>query len=572
MAGWFTFVSATDVFAQARCTQLTQFKKEYVNLINQLKTQGNKLTVDDANGSIKAIANTSGEADNKNGKLLQEELRKHYMNALIKVAKIYQTLKSDQNFKIDKLNQTNPKVAEFFKKIDPDITSELQGGGNGNQENNLLLEGFLNQIDSVQVKGKDSEDYKLTSSDKYFLKKLITHSQDQICRSINRKEELEKQKKQGTDFSEITGDFIINSLRSMAKNSDLQKFEIEPAIKLSIDSSLAKMKNILNDRNCRDSLYGNLSGANIKKFFGPELDIQTCNYGKFLDAIQRSQYDQFDTILHFLNTNNRTHTGFTALGTSLLTSAPDKSDSTVICSKSNNGVLEVKNIPTDKSKFKCKVNGVDKTGDDCLNLVSRTQNNNFEIEITPKVGSALNEFSIEGGADCSLVINKQPETPKDDKQGPPPSKDACTQEECNSLSDNYKKYYDRGISWEKNQCIGRRVSDSEDPSEAVICKAKEPDKQPGKQQPQNQPQNKAECEAKNAPSGEDRPELKVIWNEEKGTCDPVPPKKTNEAAEVKDDVASKSSEAGNYPPQAPPARFVPVNIPQRMPYILPGMP
>ena len=165
-----------------------------------------------------------------------------------------------------------------------------------------------------------------------------------------------------------------------------------------------------------------------------------------------------------------------------------------------------------------------------------------------------------------------------DNQGPPPSKDSCTQDECNSLTDNYKKYYGRGISWENNQCIGRRDSDNEDPSEAVICKAKEPDKQPP-QSPQKQPektndnaQKKADCEAKNAPSGEDRPELKVTWNEEKGTCDPVPSKKTNEASEAKEDINSKSSEANNYPPQAPPARFIPVNIPQRMPYILPGMP
>lgn len=577
----FTFVSSLQVFAETKssstnCSKIVEFKKEYANLLNELKTKGSKVEVDDK-GNIKGTSGGNSEADKQKSQAIQAELFNHYKNALTKVAKVFQQLKNDQGFKIGDLEKTNPGVAEFFKKIDPEKTPNIEGA------DNLKLEEFLKYIQSVEVK---DEKYKLKNDDIYFIKKLMTHSQDVICSLAK----LNKLGTQSTDYLQDTANNVISSLRKISKNEDLQLFDVKAAINESIKGSLDKMKDILNDRSCRDYFYGNLDGSNIKKIFGSDFNIQTCNYNKFLESLRSSDYAQFDTILHFMNANKLNKAASTDLNFIQEEFNKEKPAKIIqaVCSQGEDGALIVNNMPmkdgtTDKindSKLNCKVSGASKNGKDCLSLVNMNFNNGSGFSITPKDSNTLEEFSIAGGSECILKPKKSAPN-----NTPAPVMENCNPDAC-KMSDRFKDFY-AAFEWDKdnNQCLGI-LKGSESSLPSTVCKGnteqpkpQEPVKQQEPEKPKDTPKteltDKEKCEKKNAelnkPS-EDAPRDRYSWNESKKECvdKDAGNKKTSES--TNDDPEEKSSEGTNQKPQAPPARFVPVNIPQRQMYILPGMP
>jgi hypothetical protein len=577
----FTFVNSLQVFAETKssstnCSKIVEFKREYANLLNELKTKGSKVEVDDK-GNIKGTSGGNSEADKQKSQAIQTELFNHYKNALTKVAKVFQQLKNDQGFKIGDLEKTNPGVAEFFKKIDPEKTPNIEGA------DNLKLEEFLKYIQSVEVK---EEKYKLKNDDIYFIKKLMTHSQDVICSLAK----LNKIGTQSTDYLQDTANNVISSLRKISKNEDLQLFDVKAAINESIKGSLDKMKDILNDRSCRDYFYGNLDGSNIKKIFGSDFNIQTCNYNKFLESLRSTDYAQFDTILHFMNANKLNKAASTDLNFIQEEFNKEKPAKIIqaVCSQGEDGALIVNNMPmkdgtTDKvddSKLNCKVSGASKNGKDCLSQVNMNFNNGSGFSITPKDSNELEEFSIAGGSEC--ILKPKRSTPNNTQV---PIMENCNPDSC-KMSDRFKDFY-AAFEWDKdnNQCLGI-LKGSERSLPSTVCKgnteqpkSQEPVKLQEPEKPKDTPKteltDKEKCEKKNAelnkPS-EDAPRDRYSWNESKKECVDKDAGNKKASESTNDDPEEKSSEGTNQKPQAPPARFVPVNIPQRQMYILPGMP
>ena len=574
----FMMLNASNLFAETskakNCSKVADFKKEYANLLNELKTKGNRVEVDDK-GNIKASTSAPNEADREKGRAVQEELYKHYKNALIKVAKIYQQTKGDQSASSAAPEKTSQSVANFFKKIDPDQPLTFL--------DNKDFETMLADLQKVEVK---DEKYKLKNDDIYFLKKLMTHSQDVIC-SLER---LKKEGNQKTAFLQDTANNVVLSLRKISKDNSIQLFDVKEAINQSVKDSLDKMKNILSDKNCRDTLTANLNGRNVKDLLGGALNIQTCNYNKFLDSLRFSDYSQFDTILHFMNANKLNSAASTELNwlqEAFNKDKPEKTPSQISCSTTSAGALVVKNMPMkegssetiDESKINCKVSGSAKTGSDCLNLVNMKFNNGSGFEFTPKDKKSIDEFSISGASSCVLTVDKPTK-----QSTPAPEIKDCSEQTC-KLTDELKEHYS-ALSWDKdnNQCSGI-IKGKENDLPITVCKGKT-DTPANNNNGTNQNTNpsptptpaptlseKEKCEKKNdetLKASEDAPKIRFSWDEKEKKCiDKDDKGKGQNSAE---DEESKSGNANPQPPQAPPARFVPVNIPQRQPYILPGMP
>jgi hypothetical protein len=571
-------VNVSSLFAETTastkgCSKVAEFKKEYVNLLNELKTKGNKVEIDDK-GNIKASTAAPTDSELEKGRMVQEELYKHYKNALVKVAKIYQQTKGDQSGSSGTLEKTSKSIAGFFKKIDPDqpLTSL----------DNKDFETLLADLHKVEVK---DEKYKLKNDDIYFLKKLMTHSQDVICSLQG----LKRYGNQKTDFLQDTANNVVSSLRKISNDNSIQLFDVKEAINQSVKDSLDKMKNILSDKNCRDVLTANLNGRNVKNMLGSDLNIQTCNYNKFLDSLRFSDYYQFDTILHFMNANKLNSAASTELNWIQEAFNKDKPENPldpITCSKSPEGSLIVRNMPRkegssetiDESKINCKISGAAKTGSECLNLVNISFKNGTGFEFAPKDNKSLNEFSVKGGTDCVLTMDNPPKNdPPAKKETPAPEMKNCTEQEC-KMTDAFKDHYS-AFNWNKetNECYGIPKGKEGD-IPVTVCKGKpETPKKDGPGQNQNPSPNQTEkekCEKRNdetTKASEDAPRIRFSWDDKEKKCIDKDDKK-GKGENSSDEVDPKSSDSTPSLPQTPPARFVPVNIPQRQPYILPGMP
>lgn len=255
---------------------INKFKTDYLALQEKLKY--------DDNDPETTLAKTT-----------EKVLLNNYRNALYKVGKIYQHLKEDPTFiKKKKDSKSNDDVTNFFKAIEDNNTKTA----------NVNIAKLLNYLETVKVPNI-SDDEKLNSNDKYLLEKLLIHSQDRICTLtgyINKSKNTEE-KKYLNLLKKSPLNLMIKSLQK--GNIDKLQFSKEDiTINSAIEESLAKLREKIKDNSACIALLKakSLNNKAISDFFGTS--VQSCNFKHFLNSLfDDTKYKNFETILHFINAN-----------------------------------------------------------------------------------------------------------------------------------------------------------------------------------------------------------------------------------------------------------------------------
>lgn len=557
------FLKVTILSAADNCTDLKNFKENYVKLLNDLKVEGRDVELN-KDGHIVAKEPDKINGHELPGNKVEQELYKHYDNALIKIAKAFQFLNKDSQKDKIKLLKANDAVAAFFRVIDPLSNEELAR----NKEYKLYE--FLEQMQKVEV---EPLEFKLNATDKYFLTKLFTHSQDKICTLRN----LHKNGNDVHDYLELTSNQIILSLKKHTKNDSLQLVNEDAAILNAIKKNMQQMGNIIKKPGCLEILKAQSNGKNLEKIFGRDRKIQACNYGLFLETLKHSDYDNFDTILHFINANKLAKDGRTGLDwiTDKLVNQKIEPPS---CTKNQNGSYTI-NDPSnsiDEALFSCDKGSVKTTGKECFDL--------FDIKRAPKKTSILTlkdpknsnvDLSIENSIDCKKLKFGAPDSSTNTNQNQG-SQDLtltpCTKDNCEkSMNDDFKKIYSK-LVWDEKElkCYGALVSDQK--STKLICSSSKKN-EVSPPVTNTQPQTKEdECKSKNneyiknSDPGEGIKTDRYIWDGK--TC--VDKFEKNNSTQVQNEDNSSGNNLNAK--QATPPRFIPINIPSRQMFVLPGMP
>ncbi len=277
------------------CTvdDVTKFKKAYIELQNALKYEGKNVEL--IKGKSKAIGNEA-DADNSPGEKIEKALYRQYQNALVKVGKVYQKINHDPSSEDNKIIlKDNPDISKFFKAIDSKDT-------NDKERNRINFDTLITELKKNEVKG-----FELSPEDIYLLKNLIIHSQDRICTLDKYKGNKKSFKtKYLENIARSPLNKMIESLKGLSKDQDLQLADEDKTISEAVKDSLKQMHDIIaNNKYC------------LKKFSkSPDLGdrVQSCNYSKFMKAISSGEnFDQIEAILHFINANQHSKNARTDL-------------------------------------------------------------------------------------------------------------------------------------------------------------------------------------------------------------------------------------------------------------------
>lgn len=274
-----------------------EFKKLYIELQKSLNYEGKDSSLD-ANGNLQLKPHAAGAA--YEGKVFEEALFKEYQNSLRKVALMYQAAKFDASAPED--FKSNPALVEFIKAIDDNDGSKYISTNNINS----VIDGL--QKASVSKYPDDSK-FRINENDKYLLKKLLTHAQDRLC-SIEKYQETGKRDRNFTaEELEKKKNAPLNQLILAVKDAKITKdsdIKLEDIVdeKTAINSAIAANINALSTwmKKNKDCLPSIKSAGSMNMV---QAGIQTCNYRKFVDALSDNNVTNIESILHFINSNEK---------------------------------------------------------------------------------------------------------------------------------------------------------------------------------------------------------------------------------------------------------------------------
>lgn len=569
-------LSMPEAFASAvnnKCTpaDIAAFNEAYVKMQNSLKYEGRNIEL--VNGKIKAVGENDS-TDNSPGKKIEQALYNQYKNALIKVGKVYQKINKEPSAENGKILSNNPEIVKFFKAID-------SGNADPKAAGNINLNKLIDSLKKNEVK-----DFELTNEDVYLLKKLFAHSQDHVCRL----EKYEKKKKNDAylaTFSKAPINKMIESLITLSGNNDLQLANEDIAISEAVKDSMAQMRKIIQDK--KDCLSRVKSSPIL-------IDIhQKCNYEKFLNSIAGSQFNEIESILHFLNSNQYkkdARTGIDWINTqfkieTIAKCIPDSSNKFV-----NVIDMPLRNGKIDFSKFSCSNDSGKLSREDCEKALDIKAEHNKVYKIgLKKTASPVTTFSITGISSCNNLsfAGDEPVKPEQPPVIPPVEEKTCNKESCEKMTgvgivvwdEKDKACYSTPVGKEKTKLCSEPAGDPVIPVTPPVKSDEEKCKEdPKKEWKDNKCAVKAIVEtplteAEKCKKADDEWTSKAKEGEVRGARHIWDGKSCVDKMAVKAEAEVTIPEAkpdAVYPNKPIPGRFQPITIPTRQIYILPGMP
>jgi hypothetical protein len=584
--------------------EMDKIRNTYRDLQNALKYDGKDQDIKIVNGKALPNGNAGADSEDSLGKEAEKILFNQYKAALVKVDKIYRHLNNDTNLNSDEIKiKANPIVVQFFKSIN--LKAENK------KALDINIKTLLDELKRVEIK-----DYKLDDKDEYLLTDLLIHSQDRECTLGNYNKIKLKNNQTKTQYLDQLKqeplNKMIEALNRKNGNEDLKLANTDVTLNKTITDSInALRKNLLDNAACVKFL------AN-PKFLGEAL--QSCNYGKFIDALTENNFNNIKAILHFINANQKDTYARTSLDN---LAAIFKSDSHINCYKNEHNIY-IQNLPflpngkdIDTSLFTCQTStSQNLKGNDCKDAMDFVYENGLGFKISAKPKNAkkitVTNFSIKNVEQCDSLSLKHEDSPVIEtpplKQIPEPVKPPIICNEDNCLSKFKKEEFT--YSWKNGVCIESSIGKSppeindfckDDKVVPPVLDKKDPVDPKADCLKEGKIWNEAKSSCDEKPKKDPKEEcLKEgkIWNEAKPSCDEKPKEdKPKEEKCVRDEenqqLLSKSAVAEckaalkpeseneedtkeapeeNYVNKPLPGRFVPVTIPTRQMYVLPGMP
>lgn len=410
--GVMNFANAAD--AAPKCVkEKAEFRKLYFSLQEKYNYAGTDEYLDDK-GKLKTRKHDP--AKDYPGKVFENALYLEYQKTLAKVGKVFQDArfgKDPNNFK------SNPTLVAFMAAIE-------------NKDVNSTAYIDNNDINKVINELAKSSNGTINENDKYLLQKLLTHAQDRLC-SI---EEYGKTKKDTKFFSakelkQITNaplNQLVNLLKNVKENSDIKLVDTDTTIFSAITENLSKLRKWMVDNK-----------ACLKALRNPgflQANIQPCNYNKFLDALSSENYNSLETILHYINANERLLNRPAALADTALDenkleyhidqtfrTISDRVNCILIDSadKKSQRIFvhglpyDTKTEKYDTAQIECEIKGKKLPSDQCqkqFQLVSDDKGRGMEIQALKASKNPI-IFSVKGGIDCRSLTDDGPQTPEE---------------------------------------------------------------------------------------------------------------------------------------------------------------
>jgi len=549
------------------CTQenIDNFKSEYIKLQNLLKADGSNIELN-KNKKVKIIAAVSNDPNFKEA--TEKALFSNYQNALTKIQKIYQEINKEEISKSAALLKGKPEVTAFFKSLDPNQSEQVKNPFNIN------IKTLLSQLMSITLPNLDQK-FKLNDQDTYLLENLLVHSQDLSC-TLDQYKQFHKLRLQNMEvLKNAPLNKMIQSLKKMQGTNELKLANQDITLNEAVKASLDKMRAVVNGH---IACQKKLRLLNIGEY------IQSCNYGKFMKSLLSSDnnFNQFESILHFINANQRTKDARTNMDWIQL---QFNTEAITKCYYDNQDKINyIENLPRinggrdiDTKNLSCFEGSKSLSGKQCLaglkfeTIVGRGD------KITTKEGSKIDKVSFKNSGECNNFS----------LTGPPPIYQwpvglTCNEKNCEDQlgifnKDKNEKYFQ---NFDKDTCS---FSSLNEPKTIVTaCK-------PTDSSPPTQPDKPEQDERlKTPPSIEDECIKKnKDWINAKDEATETPEVRTNrfhwDGKECKDKLDKKTQQRQEtseretkaesvYTDQAAPPRFQPINIPIRQVFILPGMP
>ncbi len=407
--GLFSFHSASAATPGCAAEKI-EFKKLYLELQAQFLNYEGKDTVVDAKGNMTLVPHDPKKE--YEGKVFEGAVYQEYQNSLKKVAKLYQAAKFGND--ADNIKKSTPGLVEFLKAIEDsaDNSAYVQ-----KSKINDVIED-LYKASNTKFGNSSDKKFVLNENDKYLLKKLLTHAQDRLCTL----ETFEKTGKGTTIFRDTNyltqvRNAPLNRLIGALKNAKItadSDFLVDE--KVAITSAMSQHMNQL-------AAWMKRNEACRKAITNPgfiQANVQSCNYNKFLDVLNEKNLDELQSVLHFINANERLLNrpqakAETALDELKLESVIDSTfanlgnavNCSIIEGPNNKKRIFVRNLPYhdnkfDTSKIVCKVKDKELKAAECsqkIELVSDEFGRGIELRQKAKSGAAVS-FSIAGNANC----------------------------------------------------------------------------------------------------------------------------------------------------------------------------
>ncbi len=517
-----------SAFGAEKCyttAELNNFKEIYIGLQQKLNYEGKDAYLD-KNHQVQLKPHQKDAP--YGGKEFEEAMFLEYQNSMRKVGKLFQNAKfeGDDNFK------SNPLLVNFMAAID-DKKSD-----SSDFVDKTKVKDVLKALEEASIKkfgNGPNKKFVLNAGDKYLLEKLLTHAQDRIC-SITTFEETGKGTKLfKADYLQKVKNAPLNRLVNTIKASTIDKdskIELKETSALTaslVDPTLATKSAVaenlqqLSDWVKKVKSRGDkcLQAIKSKNFTNSiQANIQSCNFGRMIDTLSEDNYNNLESVLHYINANERLLNNPQAKAETNIDELKlegyigktfDNLGKEIRCTQieaSNNAdkKIFIRNLPYneqtnqfDTTGIQCKIKGRLQTADQCkkqYTLVSDGLGRGLEIK--PRVANSGVVFSIKENANCSdMSFPNKPEQPVS-----PPK----TQEDCN----NEAKQKNEGgklplivliLNGEKN-----------------TCEPKAPEKK------FNWSQEKCDAKAKTDAETDKKPIVPVLYDKETDACVPTTPK------------------------------------------------
>lgn len=410
-----------SAWANNCAAEKARFRELYIALQQSLNYEGKDAVL--VNGKLILKPHTQNSA--YEGKVFEEALYKEYQLSLKKVAAVYQAARFEQ------FEKTNSALVEFMQAVD----------GNDSAVSEYVKKNKVDQvIDQLQEASKkkfsQNKNALINDHDKYLLKKLLTHAQDRIC-SVSKFEEIEQktgkqQRLKSFSASELNRirnaplNRLINAIKkgNIQADSDLKLDDLKDTPK-AITETIAKNLAALKEWKKKNEKC-------LKDIANPSFiqsGIQLCNYNLFVQTLDKNTEHNIESILHFINANERflknpSALAETALDEMKLEAAIDqsfndvskKSDSCPQFSKKNNRVF-ISNLTYNESrgfdlshvKLSCSRSGVIVDSKSCqsnLELISDQNGEGVEVRLKKSNATSvkLEQLVSCEGSDASAPV------------------------------------------------------------------------------------------------------------------------------------------------------------------------
>ena len=404
---FFSFNSAQA--ASVNCVaEKAEFKKLYLELQAKFLNYEGKDTFVDSKGNMLLVPHDPKK--DYEGKVFEAAIYQEYQNSLKKVAKLYQAAKFGSD--ADDIKKGTPGLVEFLKAIDDgDNSAYIQKSKIGDVIDDLY------KASNAKFGNSSDKKFALNENDKYLLKKLLTHAQDRLC-------SVESFEKTGKSTKLFDANYLgqvrnapLNRLIGALKNAKIgSESELLVDEKTAISSAMSAHIKQLAD-------WMKKNEACKKAISNPAFlqeNIQGCNFNKFLEVLNQQNLDEIQSVLHFINANERLLNraqakAETALDELKLESVIDSTfagmGNAVSCSKidgpNNKQRIFVRNLPYkenkfDTSKVACKIKDKELKSSECsqkIELISDELGRGLELRQKDKTGQAVT-FSISGSSSC----------------------------------------------------------------------------------------------------------------------------------------------------------------------------